>query len=48
MDKTQNAIDLLKEYKQDHIINLYKKGEAYGWFRKTSRYIRTKDKSWMG
>ena len=25
MDKTQNAIDLLKEYKQDHIINLYNK-----------------------
>lgn len=25
MDKMQNAIDVLKEYKQDHIINLYNK-----------------------
>lgn len=25
MDKMQNAIDLLKEYKQEHIINLYNK-----------------------
>ena len=25
MVKTQNAIDLLKEYKQNHIINLYNK-----------------------